>query len=250
MVFIIGAVDRAILTFYTFFVEQMEVNKKMNYIELRTKWIEWQSTDNDNSPSLDQFVCKNSFTDDGIIDNDAYLASDAKVLIVSKESNAFGKRPESTDLKLYHTFCANGGFWLSNILNDLETPDGYGVKYINGLAVICNGIMNNDFINPNTCWDNLRKCSYINLNKRGGFSKCSPSVLAKYVDKYSELIVEQIKLIHPTIIVCCGKLVFDLLQKNCGLQDDPRIKHVYHPSCRISYKERLCQLKKALNSKS
>ena len=218
----------------------------MSYTDLRTKWIGRHSRDNDDSPSLDRLVCKNSFTDDGIIDDAACLASDDKVLIISKESNVFGKRPEGNDLPL-HSFCANGGFWLSDVLNDLETPDGFGVKYINGLAVICNGILNDDFANPNTCWDNLRKCAYINLNKRGGFSKCDPSVLAEYVERYKDLIAEQIRSIQPKIIVCCGKLVFDLLPKDFGFPENPKKICAYHPSCRISYINRLIKLDKAIN---
>lgn len=50
----------------------------------------------------------------------------------------------------------------------------------------------------------FRQCAYMNLNKRGGYGKCDDKQLCAYVEEYKSFIENQIKLINPQYIFCCG----------------------------------------------
>ena len=85
----------------------------------------------------------------------------------------------------------------------------------------------------------------MNLNKRGGFTKCHQRILREYVQKYRDLIEEEIKIISPDIIVCCGVGIRDdLLKKYVHIPDENvPVLEVYHPSYAISYENFLSKLK-------
>lgn len=176
-------------------------------------------------------ICKESFAPDGIICEKKYCQEIKRILIISKECNL---TPPAENAMV----CADGvHFWLKDILlsgvNHAET--GSGTRYINGLAVICNAILNVNNTTPDKDWTNLKKCAYINLNKRGGYSSCKDEYLTEYVEqeRFKFFIKRQIELINPTIIVCCGEIVHELVRPI--IDNSIELWCAYHPSCRRSY---------------
>lgn len=215
-----------------------DVSKCKTMEDLFTRWKEAQK--NDDKTNCDtRNISKESFAPDGIICDEKYWQEEKKILFISKESNL---TPPTGNPKV----CADGvHFWLKDILlsgeNHAET--GSGTRYINGLAVICNAILNVNNTTADKDWTNLKKCAYINLNKRGGYSSCDDNALTKYVDHFKCFLKKQIDLIQPSIIVCCGDTVFKMVRDILDIKDD-RVKITYHPSCRKSYQNRISDFKK------
>lgn len=52
--------------------------------------------------------------------------------------------------------------------------------------------------------DTNQRFGYMNLNKRGGYGQTNPTSLKNYVEYYEEYIKQQIKIMYPDIVVCCG----------------------------------------------
>ncbi|MCR5809610.1 MAG: hypothetical protein K6G56_08670 [Clostridiales bacterium] len=186
-------------------------------------------------------VCKRSFTVDGFLsDKDRFNG----ILLIAKESNL-----SQTYENGY--ICGDGKtFWLRQAISSAEPVivNGSGTRFINGLAVICNGVTYRDDPNFSIERDCLKNSAYMNLNKRGGFSSSKIKSINAYVCYYKQFIAKEIELINPSIIVCCGSGVEEMVRKALEGTSlaNMTIISADHPSCRKSYCERLGNLKKQL----
>lgn len=66
-------------------------------------------------------------------------------------------------------------------------------------------------------WDSYTPIGYMNLNKRGGFSKANYYRLKAYVRQYHRFILKEIEILSPKTIVLCGcvgELVLGLMEAN------------------------------------
>ena len=128
---------------------------------------------------------KNSFCLDGYLSDEK---SFNKILFILKESNTEGN-PQTKDF-----------FWfkqcLDKELNGETLSDTYWKRYRDNMIWYLDNGVGNDV--------DYSKCAYMNLNKRGGYGKCDNVQLSNYVKEYRSFIEDQIRIINPTHIFCCG----------------------------------------------
>ena len=125
-----------------------------------------------------QFVDKESFTYDGFIFNE----NKDTVLYILKESN------------LGNTNKAKDQFWFKSVYK-LEKNTVLILKKIE--------LMQEFIIEKNKGAIKKSDISFMNLNKRGGFTSTNPKILKNYYLKYQEFIKAEIEIIDPKIIVFC-----------------------------------------------
>lgn len=192
-----------------------EYNEKIN--ELFTEWKAEQKSEKEYKVSN---VDIGSFTFDGAISPEDYFSAKDRILFVSKESDEGGKN------KNYYINQNTDKFWLKNVYLQKERT----TKFSSGISMLANALISNDFKTPNKSHDVLKYISFINLNKRGGYSSCDWKVLKKYVETYRRRISYEIKLLNPTLIVCAGKWLKWYLEEVVELKGKYKIIEVYHPS--------------------
>lgn len=159
------------------------------------------------SPDISNF--KSSFCPDGFLSNGTFNG----VLIIQKEPNVFnidkGKCIAET----------NDFFWFRDgeEENDyyLKTYRNKAKKYLDKIIPDCK----------------LKTCAYMNLNKRGGYGITTDSQLSNYVKKYKEFIADEIQIIKPTLIICCG--VYGTIKKQFSdsINEGTYIYDCLHLSC-------------------
>lgn len=145
------------------------MNKKIEI--LFREWYETQCK-NDNR-------IESSFIYDGSL-SDKNLESH-KILFVCRES---------------HDICSGikKDFWVKNVV--WGSVSG-GTKYYNCMNLIA------QYIGENI---SLKECAYMNINKKGGNSKCDFKALEDYAKKYKNFITKEIEILNPKCIVILGKL--------------------------------------------
>lgn len=74
----------------------------------------------------------------------------------------------------------------------------------------------------------LNDIAYMDLNKRGGFDSYNPRVLERYVIDYGGFIRQEIAILDPDWIVCCG--TFGYVRSVLGIKDQGRQTY---PACLI-----------------
>lgn len=197
--------------------------------DLFEKWIKKQiaEPDYDNAD-----VDIGSFTFDGAISPEDYYSSKERILFVSKESNlGQGKKFQNE-------------FWLKNVYEKKRNETQFSKR----LTMAANAICSNDFINPNKSHSILKFVAFINLNKRGGHSRCNAEALKKYISTYKDQITEEIDILNPTVIVCAGKWLKWYLEEEIKLDKKYKIIEIYHPSYYIkSDVEHLKKLEEEMN---
>jgi hypothetical protein len=144
----------------------------------------WRHTYSDNY----KFIC------DGIVNENEWSKATDRVLFLLKELNlASGSYSASLPLEIQRDFRKTVdkapwreiGQWAYAILHRKENPS---------------------FKDANTSQANAcRSIAIVNYKKTAGNNSSSTSEIRKYAIRDKELINEQIKLINPSIIVCCGK---------------------------------------------
>lgn len=214
--------------------------------ELFEKWKKEQTIETDEEYNTYKFekVSKTSFLPDGIIDAEKYFSASKKVLFIAKEANWGGNNTEN------EVNGTNSDFWLQSVVNNTGAYAGKETNFSKGLAMLYNAYTTNSFVSPNYSHNGLKNCAFINLNKRGGYSFCSYPTLVGYVQKYGKYIVEQIDLINPDIIICCGIALVDIVKNYAKPNCSAKIIGVYHPSYYgISKSAHLKMLECALNDK-
>ena len=186
------------------------------------------------------YIPKETFFPDGIVDENNSDVN--KILFIAKESATFEK--EYTEEKCKE-IAENPEFWLQNVV----CGTGDGTKFSSRLAMLINAYNNKNYEDVDKTPESLKNCSFMNLNKRGGYTYCNKKTLNGYVNTYSNYIKREIEIINPDIIVCCGNLVKHLLDKfvfengnkevviagpevTVSVADkEVKVVTIYHPSC-------------------
>ena len=195
-------------------------------------WIKKQESDSDyenyhiKKLGMAGYIPKDSFFIDGIICEEEYKNAGNKVLYIAKECNAWEYDKQNVVNK-------------ENRLNmseffarkELKKGDKTKNRFLKGMAMLHNAIINNDYSTPNKNISSLSSAAMINLNKRGGYSWCIWNTLEKYVEEYQEYLRNQISAINPDVIVCCGESVKYLVDKYSLAEKCKDIRCAYHPSC-------------------
>lgn len=181
-----------------------------------------------------------AFLPDGIINEESFAKSSPRVLFIAKEAYWYG---EHDDDKAAAKNAETVMFWHRRVAYG-EVPETIFSKR---LSMLANAIFNDDFKTINKDHAALRSVAVINLNKRGGFVGCVWKTLEEYVKRYAEFISQEIELISPELIVCCGDGVRWLLENYIRLDKQTKVISLYHPSCwSISDEKYLQMLQKAL----
>ena len=205
--------------------------------ELFALWKEAHESEDDNSfkntsPKDGEQILANELK--GIFVPDGMLGSNAskkcRILFVCRESNLSvenGKIVAPMD---------ESEFWMKRVVdyktdrvpmgNVNVTEKRSATKYYNCMKALSQGL---------GVKNGLRDCSYMNINKRGGFSGTNFSRLGKYASKYQNFIKKEIEILQPDLIVILGKFfnnqelceVFQALQKQKNY--DIR-QYKWHPS--------------------
>lgn len=210
--------------------------------ELFNRWKNAQISESDEHYAKYRFgnVGKASFLPDGIIDYDTYAKADKKVLFIAKEANWGGNDTGTTiDEK-------DDIFWLQTVVTGNTKPTNFS----KGIAMLNNAFISNNFDVIDENHKSLQSIAFINLNKRGGYSSCSYDTLSGYTTTYADYISEEIDLINPDVIICCGDSVLYLINTVIKLKGNQKIIGVFHPSYFYLAKEmHLKRLDCSLNEK-
>ena len=135
------------------------------------------------SPQEEKF--KTSFSPDGFLSDNFN-----RVLFILKESNTCRDEPKGE---------YEDTFWFKE--NADKEQKGQDVdSYWNKYHINMKWYLKEIFADTK----NYYECAYMNLNKRGGYGECDFAQLSNYVTYYQDLIKQQIKIIKPTHIFCCG----------------------------------------------
>ena len=175
-----------------------------------------------------------SFVKDGILSPRRYTALQAparRYLFISKEANISADGAES--------WCGKG-FWLREVAAGSCPQTNFSRR----LGMLYSAAVSGDFARPDKSGSLLPEIAFMNLNKRGGASRCCWHTLRCYTQKYAGYIRREIELIGPQVIVCCGGGVQNLLEQYVGA-DALRpytVLSVYHPSYRCADEKHLAKL--------
>lgn len=189
-------------------------------------------------------ISKNSFTEDGPIVPELYYTSRRKILFIGKESNIEGASANGSEV-----LTADGSFYTRNVVLN---PDIKPRTFVINLAKIYNSLITDNYEIPNSDTENLKYAAFINLNKRGGLKSCSRRILRAYTQEYRDKIIEEIVLLAPDLIVCCGIDCYNIVKAK--LAEHSKISGIpvlssYHPSARVSDNEKLERIKNEIEKK-
>ena len=95
----------------------------------------------------------------------------------------------------------------------------------------------------------IKDMTFMNINKRGGFSYTNMAVLNTYAMQFSDNIVNEIKIINPELIICCGiglKRIINMVYTKCDKELNRPIVEVNHPSYVISKEKYLDSFREEL----
>lgn len=197
--------------------------------ELHTLWKEAHK--NDSAEYLDGYenIPKDAFLRDGIISATDYYSSSKRTLFIGREAYCY-YRPDKATLEQNRKYADDFGnrFWL----RDAACGEKKSI-FSRRMSILSNAIQNNDFQNVNKNIHGLKSIAFINLNKRGGYSRRVWSVLESYVQLYAEFIAKEIMLIDPDFIICIDQEVRYLFERYImvHLKKAIEVKTVkYHPS--------------------
>lgn len=201
-------------------------------------------------------IAKESFTTDGVVDESIWTRLECqgkkKVLYVLREANGnsskFGEKGRIVD---------DGNFWFQNCIKDKKL----GNRIFTRIAGMQKEIQGGQ---EGHTEELLKQVAYMNINKRGGGAKVNWKVLNEYAYKYNKKIRDEICILKPDVIVCCGTYwtLVDIVARNLyrDKKDKPKwdskaeqnfcleacikserygeckvkIINMYHPSARIS----------------
>lgn len=162
------------------------------------------------------------FLPDGIIDEAAYSEASVKILFIAKEANW---HPADDGTIACEQDAPYSSFWHQDVAFGRTAETMFSQR----LSMLANAITTNEYSKTNKSHDVLKSVAVINLNKRGGSSYCNEACLSEYVKKYQAYIREQIELVNPHLIVCCGYAV-KWLADEYSLADGIKTITIYHPS--------------------
>ncbi len=170
---------------------------------------------------------KESFCPDGFTSINGYYQAETpkiEVLFVLKEAHLVELeskqlKPETDDI-----------FWFNR-----PQLDRAKVLYRKRIKTILDILKEEQMISPDCNADT--PFGYMNINKRGGYARTNYSSLKSYAEYYYNLINEQIDIMQPKLIICCG--CYDAFMKAYSKQEKRLpVYKVYHPSARGDYEEK------------
>lgn len=95
----------------------------------------------------------------------------------------------------------------------------------------------------------IKDMTFMNINKRGGFSYTNMAVLNTYAMQFSDNIVNEIEIINPELIICCGiglKRIINMVYTKCDKELNRPIVEINHPSYVISKEKYLDSFREEL----
>lgn len=148
-------------------------------------------------------IVRESFLPDGSLSED--IRKKHKILFVCREAHNDFKNVSNSDF-----------FWMKDKENNDNKEDSYD-KCIRKIA--------------DAFGASIEECAFMNINKRGGNSRCNFTRLRNYASTYSKFIEKEIRLLNPQKIIVLGNLpeeitnIFNKFNKNKPPKIYPR-----HPS--------------------
>lgn len=130
----------------------------------------------------------------------------ADIVFVLKESDVLDENGSASN---------NFDFWFDEAVvgnsgkNKLKNAIAVRNRYMKKFSVILDKYCSD--------WNSYTPFGYMNLNKRGGFSKANYNQLKAYVRQYHRFILKEMELLAPKTIVLCGcvgELVLGLMEAN------------------------------------
>ena len=95
----------------------------------------------------------------------------------------------------------------------------------------------------------IKDMTFMNINKRGGFSYTNMAVLNTYAMQFSDNIVNEIEVINPELIICCGiglKRIINMVYTKSDKKLNKPIVEVNHPSYVITKEKYLDSFREEL----
>lgn len=178
------------------------MKKEEDLNKLFMKWKEEQANEEDTTTIPFNKVDKTSFTYDGFV----FEEKDNTVLYILKESN------------LLNGTKANDESWFKEIYKEQNNKNIITRRIEKMQKYICLKIP--DMSN--------RDISYMNINKRGGFTGNDEDAMYNYYERYKEKYIwKEIEIINPMIIVFCAKdkKIYDDLVKNLNVKYAIKMDH-------------------------
>lgn len=220
------------------------VDWKLKTRELNELFLAWQQQHclEESENTRYARISKDSFTEDGPIVPELYYASSTKILFIGKESNIEHSGKDENGM-----IRADETFYTRNVaLHPEITPR----TFVKNLAKLYNALKTGNYEIPDSDTGKLKDAAFINLNKRGGLATCSHRVLRAYTKRYKDWIVEEITLLAPDLIVCCGADCYNIVVSEIAVGSKIGgipVLAAYHPSARVSDNEKLDKIKRELD---
>ncbi|GEM_PF-3786568 len=165
---------------------------------------------------------------------------DCEILFISKESHEKKASKDTEDIK-------NTDFYMKEIVNKIQENKGNdgGIRYPRHMAAIKDAIISkenkgkkwSDF-EENNCFETLKNCGYMNLNKHGGEAKTPLKPFEGLVLADKKYIKQQIEIMKPKKIVLLGANLYDLFCNEGFFEGYIMGKTLFvtdHPNARINY---------------
>ena len=194
--------------------------------------------------SLDEeFKRKGYDVKDGILDNECWEKSKLKILYLLKEANDDFVDIRNTHIDIRHgnskTFWWNVVFWKHALTAAFENPENLDSSLPDKSNI--EEVKNNNYL--------LKDIAYVNIKKRNFNLPTSENVdISNYAKSDKELLRQQIDLINPNVVLCCGithqflryKMFYenDILEQlgeYCYKHKNRLVIDFYHPACRKGY---------------
>lgn len=190
------------------------------------------------------------FIKDGIVNKELFRESREKILFIAKEHNlpnSYNKKTYAADYRIWWEDHVHLGFsvriseWAHGIENNFSTPYDAIEKVHREQA--------------------LKSIAFINVKKTAGRANANPKTIWGYIGASCSLLLEQIREIAPTLIVCGFPYdnypiqLFDVQMKksesgtfSIGTWEGISIINFFHPSCRNDKKWLYNELAQAYKS--
>ncbi|WDL99179.1 hypothetical protein [Alicyclobacillus sp. ALC3] len=151
-----------------------------------------------------------NFVEDGLVDEDAWELVSPRVMVLLKEAN-------SNESWKYQDFIRNGQYLLES------TTWPTLIRWVYGLL---HGYPAYTEVEEN--WTRVREQSvdffkgvyFANVKKIPGGPKANDYRVLEFATKHADLLVRQIEIVGPTLVLCCGNVVYDSVRSSLQQQHE------------------------------
>ena len=183
------------------------------------------------------------FTEDGLLEKPDSRINVEKEWHLSQKRIMFILKDQPSD------WCDDVRLWLINDPCICELP----TRFIRNIANIFWGVYNTTADRPCSFADlqqakangEVKHCfctkplALVESKKQGGITRISNSILKRYLALYGNFLRKEIEILRPTIIICCGDIIYDWLSASYPqrqlVDGTPfSLLHSYYPSARKS----------------